>query len=132
MHIPTPVSDLQVSPPGPVDASTRLSFAAPATGGSTVSVFTNTTATDRLFVITSGRTFTIPRPINAMYSLLQGAAYTWVVTTHGDAKSIDEMASASGFIDAYGFSTVALEPTGPARSAGTFTSSPPMTLQIAR
>lgn len=68
----------------------------------------------------------------AFYGLSKGATYTRVVSTHGEAKSVDEMTDASGFIDAYGFSTAALEPTGPVRRAGTYSSSARINVEIAR
>jgi hypothetical protein len=96
-----------------------------------VSVFTNTASSDRLYISTNSEAFTIPDLSNAASSLAKGVVYTWVVTTHGDAMSVDEMTDSSGFIDASGFSTAALEPTGRAGRPGTFTSSARVNLEIA-
>jgi hypothetical protein len=128
LRIPTPLEGLQLDPPGLVDAHTKFSVASAARA--TVSVFTNTAGNDRLFVITDRSTFSIPS-FNAVYALSKGAVYSWVVTTHGDAQSVDQMTDTFGFIDGYGFSPAGLEPAGPAHSAGQYTSSARMNIEVA-
>jgi hypothetical protein len=132
LAIPTPATGLALNPPGAVDSNSAFSFAlAGGNARASVSILNNAAGNDRLVVITSKPSFKIPALINGSYALVRGASYTWTVTTHGDPGSVDELAAPSGYIDSFGFYTVALAPNSPTHTDGSFTSSARQTVTVA-
>ncbi|MEP7052512.1 MAG: hypothetical protein ABJB12_19250 [Pseudomonadota bacterium] len=123
VKIPSPVTNLTLAPATAVDSNTQFSLT-PAVGSTSpfVSVLINgTSGNDRLYVISSERSFKLPSVLNGAYSLVHGESYRWQVETHGTAASVDELAGPSGFIDAFSVNHSDFSPSGPSTGDGAYT-----------
>lgn len=78
-----------------------------------------------MYVVTAQTDVALPSVLGGTFTLLPqvgetGAEYAWGVETHGDYKTVDDMAGPAGFIDSFGPSWGS-SPTGPTRQNGSFT-----------
>ena len=79
---------------------------------------------DGVFIVTTNRQFTlddIPL-VNGMRKITADTWYLWNVETHGQFDSVDDMAEAGGFLDAFALGGSNL-PQGPSTTDGAFTTS---------
>jgi hypothetical protein len=79
-----------------------------------------------LFIVTAKTTFTLPKVLDGAYQLTSGRLYRWWVETHGSYETVDQMAKAGGFADAYAGPTqfsAPGKPMGLNQESGAFTSS---------
>ncbi len=78
-----------------------------------------------MYIVTAQTDVALPSVLGGSFTILpdagyQGAEYGWGVETHGDYKTVDDMAGPTGFIDSFG-SSWGSSPTGPTRQNGSFT-----------
>jgi hypothetical protein len=77
-----------------------------------------------MYIVTADTQVTLPSVLGDSFTLLPGAGesaeFGWGIETHGDYKTVDEMAGPTGFIDSFGDSW-GTSPTGPTRQDGSFT-----------
>ncbi|MES1188300.1 MAG: hypothetical protein ABUL60_31070 [Myxococcales bacterium] len=74
-----------------------------------------------IYVVTAKKQLTLPPIIGGGFNLYPNSGYIWSVATHGNFASVDEMASAGGFLDEY--SRDELMPDGPRNTTGEFSDS---------
>lgn len=110
-----------------VDATTTFSFrgSADSPGGYVVHIEADKFY-QSLFIVTQKTSFTLPEVLGGGYTLTSGRTYRWWVETHGSLKTVDQMAEAGGFADAYSGPTQlgpAGVPMGLEQESGSYTSS---------
>lgn len=103
-----------------VNQETPFQFlASPDSGGAVVVYIKRVDYFDGLFVVTAREELTIPEVVGGAFSLQPGSPYFWWVETHGDQATVDELAGADGFLDAFSLDTS--YPLGPRRGSGAYT-----------
>lgn len=123
MKIPSPVTNLTLTPATAVDQNTVFSWTpSMGSGGPFVSMLINgTSGNDRLYVISNEHSFKLPSVLSGMYSLVHGESYRWQIETHGNPASVDDMAGPSGFIDAFSTNHSDFSPLGKRPGDGAYT-----------
>ena len=76
---------------------------------------------DGLFVVTTKKSFKMPKVVNDSFALDPGASYYWRVETHGSVATTDAAAGPTGFLDEFSGDFYALVPSGPRRGDGSYT-----------
>ncbi len=130
LKIPTPVTlATPASGTTGVDERTRFSFGGEAPGPYVVN-FSSQDPDDAnapasryqaIYVVTAKKQFTLPTFLGGGFKLYPDRRYIWMVATHGEYDSMDELASADGFLDPFSWDEETAR--GPARAGGEFTNS---------
>jgi len=76
---------------------------------------------DGLFVVTTKKSFKIPKVINDGFALAAGGTYHWRVETHGSVATPDAAAGPTGFLDEFSGDFYGKVPLGPRRGDGSYT-----------
>jgi hypothetical protein len=127
--IPKPPSLLTLMPATAktkVDSNTVFSFqGAAGSAGMYVVAFrqkdNSALRTDGLFVVTSKKSFTLPKVVNDGFALDPGVSYYWRVETHGNLATTDAAAGPTGFLDEFSGDFYGQVPLGPRRGDGSYT-----------
>ena len=127
--IPKPatlLTEMPASSKNKVDGNTVFSFQGGAgSAGLYVVEFsqkdTSALRTDGLYVVTTKKSFKLPKVVNDGFALAPGASYYWRVETHGSAATTDAAAGPSGFLDEFSGDFYAEVPLGPHRGDGSYT-----------
>ncbi len=93
----------------------------PDSGGAVVVVFDRVDYYDGLYIVTAREEVTIPEVAGGAFGLQPAATYVWWVETHGEQSTVDELAGADGFLDAFSWDYA--QPTGPSLGSGSYTMS---------
>jgi hypothetical protein len=127
--IPKPTTHLALIPAtavNKVDASTQFSFQ-PDAGSAGLFVVhfrdadTSLLKTDGLFIVTTKKSFTLPKVANDSFALVPANTYYWRVETHGALANADAAAGPTGFLDEFSGDFYKLAPSGPRRGSGSYT-----------
>jgi len=126
--IPKPANHLALIPAtavNKVDATTQFTFqAGVGSSGLYVVAFedgdTSSLKTDGLFIVTTKKTFKLPKVANDTFALVPATTYYWRVQTHGSLATMDEAAAPGGFLDPFGDDYYHISPGGPRRGSGSF------------
>jgi hypothetical protein len=109
-----------------VDATTPFSFHGSADSKGAYVVHVEADAFyQSLYIVTQKTTFTLPKVLGGSYALTPGRLYRWTVETHGAFATVDQLARAGGFLDAYSgpnpYSSTGT-PAGAKQESGSYTS----------
>ncbi|MEI9937900.1 MAG: hypothetical protein WDO69_11840 [Pseudomonadota bacterium] len=129
VSIPKPatlLTEMPASSKDKVDSNTVFSFQGGAgSAGLYVVAFrqpdNSALRTDGLFVVTTKKSFKMPKVVNDGFALDPGASYYWRVETHGSFATTDAATSATGYLDEFSGDFYGLVPVGPRRGDGSFT-----------
>jgi hypothetical protein len=127
--IPKPATLLAVTPASAktkVNASTQFSFQAGAGSAGLFLIAFNQSdlgalKTNGLYVVTSKKSFVLPKVVNDTFALDPGAKYHFRVETHGNLATADAAAGPSGLLDSFSGDYYGAGPLGPRRSDGSYT-----------
>ena len=127
--VPKPATLLAVTPASAktkVNASTQFSFQAGAGSAGLFLIAFNQSdlgalKTNGLYVVTSKKSFVLPKVVNDTFALDPGAKYHFRVETHGSVATADAAAGPAGFLDSFSGDYYGRGPLGPRRSDGSYT-----------
>ncbi len=123
LTIPEP-STLLLPLAGATDVTTATPFSFRRSGGpgAVLVRIQRTDYLDTLNVVTAREEITLPEFSVGALAIRPAETYSWVVETHGDQMTVDELAAPAGFLDAFSWNDHSV-PAGPHRGSGTFTRS---------